>query len=142
MKTEKVSINLNPTELGQIDYLVEKGIYDSRSDFIRMATRKSLEHYAPDFQKFIDRAEGLWGDPPEVARHIIIGVSSISKSDITRLIAHGKRINISVIGLLKIAADITRDDVMDAVLSCKVYGKLVASDEVKEAIREIEAREN
>jgi len=140
MKTEKISVNLSPTELGQIDLLVERGLFDGRSDFMRTAARKSLEGYAADFQQFLepehlkedDDSNLMWG----------IGIAGLTKGEVTRLIARGKRFHIRMIGLYTIAKGITPEEIRQLVLSCKVYGKLSASDEVKEALRDIEERGN
>jgi hypothetical protein len=40
--------------------------------------------------------------------------------------------------LFNISKDITVEEIKQVVLSCKVYGKLAASDEVKEALRGME----
>jgi hypothetical protein len=135
MKTEKVSVNLSPTELGQIDLLVERGFFDSRSDFMRTAARKSLESYASDFRQFLEpehlKSEGsdlVWG----------VGIIGLTKGEVTRLISKGKKIHIRVIGLYTIAKNITAEEIRQTVLSCKVYGKLIANDEAKTALCEIE----
>src|ERR1700761_5799434 len=36
-ETEKITINLGPIDLGQIDLLVEEGFYSNRTDLIRTA---------------------------------------------------------------------------------------------------------
>ncbi|MCL2215930.1 MAG: hypothetical protein FWB91_02795 [Defluviitaleaceae bacterium] len=122
MKTEKASVNLSPTELGQIDLLVERGLFDGRSDFMRSAARKTLEGYASDFRQFLE---------PEYL-----------KGEVTRLIAKRKKFHVRVIGLYNIAKGITPEEIRQIILSCKVYGKLTASDEVKEVLRDIEERGN
>ena len=38
-KSEKITINLGPVDLGQIDLLVAEGFYANRTDFIRSAIR-------------------------------------------------------------------------------------------------------
>ncbi|HLO99545.1 MAG TPA: hypothetical protein VK171_13200 [Fimbriimonas sp.] len=40
--SEKVSINCGVVDLGQIDLLVEQGLYSNRSDFFRTAIRNQL----------------------------------------------------------------------------------------------------
>ena len=136
MKTEKVSVNLSPTELGQIDLLVDRGLFDSRSDFMRSAARKSLEGYTVDFQQFLEpeylknekESDLIWA----------VGIMGLTKSEVTRLIMKGKKIHIRIIGLYTIAKNITPEEIQQSVLSCKVYGKLIASEEVKGALRNIE----
>jgi len=140
MKTEKVSVNLSPTELGQIDMLVEMGLFDSRSDFMRSSARKSLENYASHFQQFL-KPEDL-KDEEESNLTWGIGIMGLTKSEVNRLLAKGKKIHVRIIGLYTIPKNVTPDDIRQLILSCKVYGKLVASDEIKEVLREIEEREN
>ena len=136
MKTEKVSVNLSPAELGQIDLLVERGLFDGRSDFMRSAARKTLEGYASHFQQFLE-PDYLKGDAGSELKWAI-GVSVLTKDEVTRLIAKGTKFHVRVIGLFNIAKSITPEEIRQLVLSCKVYGKLAASDEVKEVLREIE----
>jgi Arc/MetJ-type ribon-helix-helix transcriptional regulator len=39
---EKITINMAPVDLGQIDLLVQEGFYQNRTDFIRTAIRNQL----------------------------------------------------------------------------------------------------
>ena len=41
-ETEKITINLGPVDLGQIDLLVQEGFYSNRTDLIRTAIRNQL----------------------------------------------------------------------------------------------------
>ena len=45
-ETEKITINLGPIDLGQIDLLVEEGFYSNRTDLIRTAIRNQLAIHA------------------------------------------------------------------------------------------------
>ncbi|MCL2574978.1 MAG: hypothetical protein FWE33_00965 [Defluviitaleaceae bacterium] len=128
MKTEKISINLNPVELGQIDYLVSRGLFDSRSDFMRNAARKSLEGYSSEFTHFIQQEDNgkqtLSG----------VGIINLSKGDIIRLQSTGKKLRIRIIGILAIGTSVTADDVRNVVGCCKVHGKIVADVEIKKIL--------
>ena len=137
MKTEKVSVNLSPVEVGQIDCLVEHGLFDSRSDFIRTAARKHLENYNDEFEKFL-KPEHRIKEDAGISHVFTLGITGISKNEILKYIDSGRKLNIRVIGLLRFSSGITKDEIKQTVLSCKVYGKLVASNEVKEALQEIE----
>ncbi len=44
--TEKITINMGPVDLGQIDLLVREGFYSNRTDFIRTAIRNQLATHA------------------------------------------------------------------------------------------------
>jgi len=45
-RTEKITINLGPVDLGQIDLLVQEGFYSNRTDFIRTAIRNHLSTHS------------------------------------------------------------------------------------------------
>ena len=135
MKTEKVSVNLNPVELGQIDCLVERGLFDSRSDFMRASARKTLDGYNDELQRFL-KPDHLKADNADL--WFTIGITGFSKKDFIAFIDSGKKINIRVIGLLNIPDSITPDEVSRVVKSCKVHGKIVASKDVKETLRQID----
>ena len=137
MKTEKVSVNLSPVELGQIDCLVEHGLFDSRSDFIRTSARKHLENHSSEFEKFL-KPEPADKEDSGISYAFSLGIIGFSKNEILKYIKSGKKLKIRVIGLLKFSNGITKEEIKQVVLSCKVYGKLVAGNEVKEALREIE----
>ena len=41
-RTEKITVNLGPVDLGRIDLLVQEGFFTNRTDFIRSAVRAQL----------------------------------------------------------------------------------------------------
>ncbi|HEX8245483.1 MAG TPA: hypothetical protein VF541_18370, partial [Longimicrobium sp.] len=43
---EKLTINLTPVDLGQIELLVEQGFYSNRAEFIRVAIHNQLAKHA------------------------------------------------------------------------------------------------
>src|SRR5471030_152687 len=45
-ESEKITINLGPIDLGQIDLLVQEGFYSNRTDLIRTAIRNQLTQHA------------------------------------------------------------------------------------------------
>ena len=139
MKTEKISVNLSPVELGQIDYLVERGLYDSRSDFMRSAARKVLEGHADKVKEFLEPEN--FNDEP-VHPVFVLGAGVMSKSHIQRAIANNLKLKIRVIGLCTVPDNVTPDEIRQAVISFKVYGKLIASKEVRAVLEEIEAENN
>ena len=132
MKTEKVSVNLSPTELGQIDLLVERGLYDNRSDFMRAAARKALETHAADFQQFLEPRH--LKDEAETELMWALGIARLTKSEVAHFISKGKKLNIRVIGIFNVEGSITPEEIKQVVLSCKVSGKLIADDSVKDAL--------
>ncbi|MFN2166018.1 MAG: CopG family transcriptional regulator, partial [Anaerolineae bacterium] len=53
--TEKITINLSVVDLGQVDLLVEQGLYSSRSDLIRTAIRNQLSAHSDVVQQTVVR---------------------------------------------------------------------------------------
>ena len=136
--TEKISVTLNLTELGQIDYLVEKGLYNNRSDFMRLAAREAFGKHSKDFEQFF--AEGRVVKEKKKSSHIgwfTIGISHLSKSDILQAAEDDKKYRIRCIGAIVIDKLITADEIRQRVESVHVTGKIFASDEVMGALNEI-----
>lgn len=91
---EKIKINLEDVDLGQIDLLVGEGFYSNRSDFIRSAIRNQL-----------GRQDGAGGQC--VARHRLeLGLRRYSRQDLEALREAGKTVRIQVLGLAVIAPDV------------------------------------
>ena len=126
MKTEKVSVNLNHAELGQIDLLVARGVFDNRSDFMRAAARKSLEGYEETFRQFLQPERFIESSNNTLVR--TIGIMTLSRRYIEQLIRQNIMLDIRIIGLLKIDADIPEDALRQVVKSCKIHGKIMASE--------------
>ncbi|MCL2500516.1 MAG: hypothetical protein FWE90_09285 [Defluviitaleaceae bacterium] len=133
IKTEKITINLTPTEVGQIDYLVERGLYTNRSDFIRLAIRKQTESHSGDINRFL--APEL--PETEQRRHFGgLGFFRLTDAYIETLFTFGAKVHISVLGALTIDKTITRERLSQVMAGCKVYGKIFAEEEIKQLIKE------
>jgi Arc/MetJ-type ribon-helix-helix transcriptional regulator len=92
---EKVTINLGPVDLGRIDLLVREGVYSNRTDFIRDAIRNQLE----DNKRIVDDVV--------VRKDYTIGYLSHSRADLERLRKKGERLKVRVVGVYKLADDVT-----------------------------------
>src|SRR5258706_8589741 len=71
--TEKITINLGPVDLGQIDLLVEEGFYSNRTDLIRTAIRNQLALHAQVVQETVTR------------RALVLGLQHFSRQDLAQL---------------------------------------------------------
>jgi len=138
VKSEKITINLSAVELAQIDFLVERGLYVSRSDFIRLATRKQTEEHKKEIENFVDP---LAGNGSAVALGLIsdtlvwsLGMAWIEKDHVEELFLTGKKLDIRVIGVVKIAKDVNPDQFERVLKRCKVFGKVNAEPEIKAII--------
>ena len=79
-ESEKITINLGPIDLGQIDLLVEEGFYSNRTDLIRTAIRNQLALHAPVVQQTVER------------RALVLGMQHFSRQDLEAVRdARGKR---------------------------------------------------
>jgi Arc/MetJ-type ribon-helix-helix transcriptional regulator len=121
-ETEKITINLSPIDLGQIDLLVEEGFYSNRTDLIRNAIRNQLAIHAQVVQATVTR------------RALVLGLQHFSKRDLEATLAANERLNIQVLGLASIATDVTPELALATIESIVVLGAFHASPAVKAAL--------
>jgi Arc/MetJ-type ribon-helix-helix transcriptional regulator len=122
--SEKVSINCGAVDLGQIDLLVEQGLYSNRSDFFRTAIRNQLRTHESFIQHNL------------TSRMMALGVVGYSRADLEELVAANQRLSVRMIGVVYFQPDVTPELARAAVESVRVYGILRASNEVKAALRD------
>jgi Arc/MetJ-type ribon-helix-helix transcriptional regulator len=121
-ETEKITINLGPVDLGQIDLLVEEGFYSNRTDLIRTAIRNQLAVHAPALKETLTR------------RALVLGLQSFTKQDLEAARAANQRLRIQVLGLATIASDVSPELALATIESILVRGALHASPTVKAAL--------
>lgn len=120
--SEKITINLGPVDLGQIDLLVEEGFYSNRTDLIRTAIRNQLALHARVIQETAGR------------RSLVLGLQHFSRHDLEAIRAARERLNIQVLGLASIAADVSPELALATIESVLVLGAFHASPAVKAAL--------
>ncbi len=121
-ESEKITINLGPVDLGQIDLLVQEGFYANRSDFIRTAIRQHLSAHAQVVEKTVAR------------RALVLGIQRFSRQDLEAVRASRERLDIQVLGLASIADDVSPDLARQTIGSLVVLGVFQASQAVKAAL--------
>jgi Arc/MetJ-type ribon-helix-helix transcriptional regulator len=121
-ETEKITINLGYVDLGHIDLLVQDGFYSNRTDFIRTAIRNQIERHAEAAKQSVAR------------RSLDLGLRHYTSADLETACAAGRMLDIRVLGLASIAADVTPDLARAAIASVSVLGALQASPAVKAAL--------
>ena len=122
-KTEKITVNLGPVDLGQIDLLVDGGFYSNRTDFIRTAVRNLLGAHADALSSSVAR------------RTLILGAQHYSRADLEALRDAGRTISVRVLGLATIADDVSPDLAAATIDHVEVLGAFRASPAVKAALR-------
>ena len=85
-ETEKITVNLGPVDLGQVDLLVREGFYSNRTDFIRTAIRNQLAVHAEAVRQTASR------------QMLVLGLQQYDRKDLEAVRAAGQRLAIRVLG--------------------------------------------
>jgi Arc/MetJ-type ribon-helix-helix transcriptional regulator len=121
-KTEKITVNLGLVDLGEIDLLVGEGFYANRTDFIRSAIRRQLETRSTAVKDTVAR------------RTLELGSVQYTRAQLEQLRAAGQTVQLRVLGLGSIAADVSPELALATIESVEVLGAFRASREVKAAL--------
>jgi Arc/MetJ-type ribon-helix-helix transcriptional regulator len=121
-ESEKITINLGLVDLGQIDLLVQEGFYSNRTDLIRTAIRNQLSAHADVIKQTVAR------------KSLVLGLQHYSRADLEAVRDAGQTLQIQVLGLATIGADVTPDLALATIESVAVLGALHASPAVKAAL--------
>ena len=119
LDTEKITINLGLVDLGQIDLLVQEGFYSNRTDFIRTAIRNHLATHAEVVRQTVSR------------KTLVLGLQEFTRTDLEAVKKSGKRLRIKVLGLARIASDVSPALALATIESVTVLGAFHASPSVK-----------
>lgn len=119
---EKITINLGCVDLGQIDLLVQEGLYSNRTDLIRTAIRNQLTTHHEVVRQVVAR------------KTLVLGIQHFSQADLLALQAAGERLQIRVLGLASIAPEVSPALALATIESITVLGALHASPAVKAAL--------
>ena len=120
--TEKMTINLGVVDLGQVDLLVQEGFYSNRTDLIRTAIRNQLATHADALRQTVAR------------RTLQLGLHHVSRVDLERAQAAGEMLRIQVVGLARIADDVSPNLARATIASVGVLGAFHASPAVRAAL--------
>jgi Arc/MetJ-type ribon-helix-helix transcriptional regulator len=120
--SEKITINLGPIDLGQIDLLVQEGFYSNRTDLIRTAIRNQLNQHADVVKQTVAR------------KSLVLGMQHYTRADLEAAREAGERLQIQVLGLASIASDVTVELALATIESIFVLGSLHASAVLKTAL--------
>ena len=120
--SEKITINLGFVDLGHVDLLVQEGFYSNRTDFIRTAIRNQIERHGEAVRRAVTR------------KSVDLGLRHFSRADLEAARNAGEILDIRVLGLASIAADVTPELARAAIGSLAVLGALHATPAVKKAL--------
>ena len=123
METEKVCVNLPAAELGKIDVLVAQGLYASRTDVIRAGIRGVIE----------DNNEAVNLATQGATR---IGYQLLTRAELMIARRTKKKLNMFVIGVLRIQKSVTPDLADEAIENIHIFGALRGPEEVIERLED------
>ena len=121
-ETEKITINLGPVDLGQVDLLVQEGFYSNRTDFIRTAIRNQISTHAEVVRQTVAR------------KTLVLGLEHYTRRDLEAVREAGETLEIKVLGLASIDEDVGPELALETIDSIVVLGALRASPAVKSAL--------
>jgi Arc/MetJ-type ribon-helix-helix transcriptional regulator len=121
-ETEKMTINVGVVDLGQVDLLVQEGFYSNRSDLIRTALRNQLALHADTVRQTVAR------------RTLTVGLQQLGRAELEAAVAAGQRLQVQVVGLARIADDVTPELAHAAIESVTVLGAFQASPAVRRVL--------
>ena len=119
---EKITINIGYVDLGQIDLLVQEGFYANRTDMIRTAIRNQIASHAEAVKQAVAR------------KTLVLGIQHFSADDLRAVRKAKQMLQVRVLGLATIAADVTPELALSTIESIVVLGALHASPAVKAAL--------
>jgi Arc/MetJ-type ribon-helix-helix transcriptional regulator len=120
--SEKITINLGFVDLGSIDLLVRDGFYSNRTDFIRTAIRNLLATHSEAVKT-------------SIVRHTLeVGLRDYSRHDLEKMRAAGEKLAVRVVGLARIAPDVSPELALATIDTIHVLGALQAAPEIKSAL--------
>jgi Arc/MetJ-type ribon-helix-helix transcriptional regulator len=120
--SEKITINLGYVDLGHIDLLVQDGFYANRTDLIRTAIRNQIERHAEASRQSMAH------------KRLELGLRHYSRAELERVRQEGRMLDIRVLGLARIAPDVSAELARATISSIAVLGALQASPAVKTAL--------
>jgi len=119
---EKLTINISPLDIGQIEILVEQGFYANRAEFVRTAIRDELAKHSETVRETAKR------------KTFIIGAMVIGRAELERRQKRGEQLDLRVIGLLGIEENVPASLARAVIESVEVRGIFRASKDVKDAL--------
>jgi Arc/MetJ-type ribon-helix-helix transcriptional regulator len=121
-RSEKITINLGPVDLGQIDLLVQEGFYANRTDFIPTAIRNQLATRAAAVEQTVAR------------KTLTLGTLTLTRHELEEPQPAGRTVEVRVLGLATIASDVSPELALARISVVEVLGAFRANPAVKAAL--------
>lgn len=122
--TEKITINMNVVDLGNIDLLVDQGFYSNRTDFVKTAVRNQLDKHVLEIKDTVTK------------KTFSVGVVSYNRESLEYELRQNNLLDIKVIGMLVLQDNISAELALKTIKSVKVFGSFQASETLKNALKD------
>ena len=120
-ESEKITINLGYVDLGR-SIAGSGGFFSNRTDFIRTAIRNQLSSQSEEVSRSIDR------------HTLDVGLLELGVADLEAARTNGEMLHVKVVGLVRIASDVTPELALQTIGSLTVLGALQANPQIKAAL--------
>lgn len=129
---EKITVNLPAVDLGKIDYLVEQGFYNTRTECIRTAIKNEIDKNAFVIDSVIQEESEKEGS------YFAMGVIHIGRKELENYVKQNKRVTVFAIGMCFLSKDIDLSLAKKTISSFKVYGIKKGPKDVMEYLSKLE----
>ena len=123
ISTEKITINVNTSDLGKIDLLIHEGYYASRTEFIKNAIKMQLDKSDDDIKKLLVM---------ETKKDWFVGVSVLTVDELQAMKRRGQIKAIRGMGLLVIEKDVSLELMKDTISEIEIYGACRCDKAIKQ----------
>jgi len=120
--TEKITVNMNIVDLGQIDLLIDQGFYSNRTDFIKTSVRNQLAQHSSEIKDAIAR------------KTFCLGVLSYNRKSLEAELAKNSMLEIKVVGMLILDDSIDPELALNTIKSIRVFGSIRANEVLKKSL--------
>lgn len=121
--TEKITINVNTSDLGKIDLLMHEGYYANRTEFIKNAIKIQIDKHADDINKLLSS---------ENKKDWFVGVSVLTVDELQSMKRHGQVKKIRGMGLLVIEKEVGLELMKLTISAIEIYGVCRCEKEIKQ----------
>lgn len=123
--SEKLTVNLNVVDIGQIDVLVEQGFYSNRTDFIKSSVRNQLAKHEEVIANKAKRDQS------------VIGALIYNRQDLEKYKANNEKLVLKAIGLIVFSKDIDETLIRETIESISIKGILKMDKQLESKISDL-----
>ena len=121
--TEKITINVNTSDLGKIDLLIHEGYYSNRTDFIKSAIKRQIDKHDDEINIILSlKTKKDW----------FIGVYVLTVDELQAMKRRGQVKAIRGMGLLVVEKNVSLELMKASISAIEIYGVCRCNDEIKQ----------